>query len=230
VGRRLEGHRVGGRSREGGGPRRPARATAWRAWAPPLAPLAPALVGAVILLDAGFAVVALTFLAVQVCRVLGAGRSAAAAAALLALAVVVRVDAGAVALGAALRPHLLVFACLFGLFLGLCRERERLLLAPAGRWPAELARRYIDVGIAALLCGLIVGYVQVLGHDPTIRAAAGAWVYLSAPFVLGGLLRYWHLVVVEERPVARHCLWLTDPGLAVAVVGCVVTLGLSLHL
>ncbi|HET6521992.1 MAG TPA: hypothetical protein VFG47_19550 [Geminicoccaceae bacterium] len=225
IGEALE--RRAGRKRSDG--ELPPLAPGWRAWLWLPGALALGLAGA-LALDPGFAVVALIFLAVQACRTLGAGRSAMLAAVLLALAVVLRVDAGAVALGAVSRPHLLAFASLFGLFLGLCRGRERVLRAPARRWLAELARRYVDVGIAALLCGLIVGYVQVLGHDPAIRAAAGAWAYLSAPFVLGGLLRYWHLAVVEERPVADPGLWLTDPVLAAGVAGCVATLGFSLHL
>ena len=63
-----------------------------------------------------------------------------------------------------------------------------------------------------------------------IRAAAGARIYLSAPFVLGGLLRCWHLAVVEERPAVRGSLVVTDPCLAVGALGGAAVVGLSPYL
>lgn len=199
-------------------------------WAPTLGLLALALLGA-LALGVGFAVVAGTFLAVQSWRAVAGARAAALSIVMLAAALVLRVDAGAVALGTAPGAHVVLFVGLFGLFAGLCRHRERLLRgsARAPGWLVALVRRYLDVVTTALLCGLIVGYVVVLGRDPVLRTA-GAWVYLSAPFVLAGLLRYWHLAVVEERPVARGGAALTDPWLALSALGAAAALGVAPHL
>jgi decaprenyl-phosphate phosphoribosyltransferase len=197
-----------------------------------LAALAGVLVLAMLLaftLGTGFALMAVLLVAVQACHAVGRGRLVVIDVLLLATALVVRIDAGAVVIGVAAGPYFLVLIGVLAMFATLCRARRELAM-PLGRARPDLGRRYLDVLISALLCALVVGYVMIVGHDPGIRAAAGAWIHLSAAFVLTGLLRFWHLTVVEERHEGLVELLRRDRWLAASLLLWLVTVVATLHL
>jgi hypothetical protein len=161
------------------------------------------LVGAVAV-GHGMATTATVFLVLEAAR-LSLRRAGPLAWLLAASGVVLRLDAGAAALGLELAPALLAAGFLLGLLLAVPRE------APAQARRTGLWR---ELAPLALVAGILALYVAGVTADPWVQRTGGVWPLLSVPLVLLGLVRLWQ----AGRRAGEPDGWLAATGLAWAVL------------
>jgi 4-hydroxybenzoate polyprenyltransferase len=151
---------------------------------------------------------------------------------IVAAGFVLRVDAGAAAI--AVEPTVWIVICtgLLALFLALAKRRDDLAKDLSETHRPSLAgynRRFIDQALAMILGALLVSYL-IYTTDQTVIARYGTdKLYLTAPFVIAGVLRYLQITVVEERSGSPTDIALTDRFLIVTMLGWILVFGLLIY-
>ncbi len=147
---------------------------------------------------------------------------------IIAAGFVVRVEAGAAAI--AVRPTVWIIVCTFllALFLALAKRRDDLAHTVGESHRPSLAGynlRFIDAALGMVLGALFVSYL-IYTVDSEVTARYGTdQLYLTAPFVAAGVLRYLQVTLVEERSGSPTDIVMSDPFLIVAVLGWVAVFG-----
>jgi len=147
---------------------------------------------------------------------------------------VLRAAGGVVAVEA--RMSLWLFLCTFllAMFLGLGKRRHELVLLKdeAGDHREVLGRysvRLLDGLIAVVAGATIVGYTAY-SLWPSVEAKLGTErLYLTAPFVAFGILRYLFLVYRREEGGSPTDLLLGDVPLQIGIAGWIVTVFFLLY-
>ena len=151
---------------------------------------------------------------------------------IVAAGFVLRVDAGAAAIQVEPTVWIVVCTGLLALFLALAKRRDDLSKdLTEGHRPslAGYSRRFIDQALAMILGALLVSYL-IYTTDQTVIARYGTdKLYLTAPFVIAGVLRYLQITVIEERSGSPTDIALTDRFLIVTMVGWVAVFGLLIY-
>jgi decaprenyl-phosphate phosphoribosyltransferase len=151
---------------------------------------------------------------------------------IVAAGFVLRVDAGAAAI--TIEPTVWIVVCtgLLALFLALAKRRDDLSKLLSEEHRPSLAgynRRFIDQALSMVLGALLVSYL-IYTTDQTVIARYGTdKLYLTAPFVIAGVLRYLQITLVEERSGSPTDIALTDRFLIVTMIGWVVVFGLLIY-
>lgn len=150
----------------------------------------------------------------------------------IAAGFVLRVEAGARA--AAIEPTVWIIICtwLAALFLALAKRRDDVALELGHAHRPSLAGYnlpFLDAAIAVVLANLMVAYV-IWTTDADVMARMGTHqLYLSIPFVVGGVLRYLQILYVEKSSGAPTELFLTDKVLGGFVCGWAGVMGWLLY-
>jgi 4-hydroxybenzoate polyprenyltransferase len=147
---------------------------------------------------------------------------------LVALGFVLRVEAGAALIR--VEPSVWILTCtgLLALFLALAKRRDDLVKRLDGTHRTALAgynKPFIDASITAVVGGLLVSYLIYT----TTASAQSPHLYVTAPFVVAGVLRYLQITLVEERSGSPTALALTDRFLIVTMIGWIATYGYLLY-
>ncbi len=151
---------------------------------------------------------------------------------IIAIGFVLRIDAGAVAVGVQPSVWIVVCAFLLALFLALAKRRDDLVRTLDTDHRASLGgynRRFIETGLAMVLGALLVSYVIYTTDAAVIARYRTEKLYLTVPFVAAGILRYLQITLVEERSGSPTDIMFRDRFIAVAVVGWVVTFGALIY-
>jgi decaprenyl-phosphate phosphoribosyltransferase len=138
---------------------------------------------------------------------------------IVAAGFVLRVDAGAGAI--AVEPTVWIVICT-GLLAQDLSETHRPSLAGYNH-------RFIDQALAMILGALLVSYLIYTTDQSVIARYGTDKLYLTAPFVIAGVLRYLQITVVEERSGSPTDIALTDRFLIVTMLGWVVVFGLLIY-
>jgi 4-hydroxybenzoate polyprenyltransferase len=171
----------------------------------------------------------LAFLALQLAYSLGLKRVVLVDVAVIAALFVVRAAAGAAAVDVRISPWLLVCTALLALFLGLAKRRGELVLVHADETPG---RPVLDRYSLALVDRLLAatGVATVAAYAAYAVSAHTAWMLLTVPFVLGGLVRYVVLVHRDELGEEPENVLLSDMLVIACVAAWAVTAALVLTL
>lgn len=201
-----------------------------------LAVMAVLLVGAgalgLLLLPAGVVLIAALYLALNLLYSFWLKHVSLVDVLIVAAGFVLRVEAGAAAI--AVEPTVWIVVCtgLLALFLALAKRRDDLAKLLSQEHRPSLAgynSRFIDTALAMILGALLVSYL-IYTTDQTVIARYGTdRLYLTAPFVIAGVLRYLQITLVEQRSGSPTDIALTDRFLIVTVIGWVVVFGLLIY-
>ncbi len=138
----------------------------------------------------------------------------------IALGFVLRVEAGAVVIQVEPSPWILVMTGLLALLIAVGKRRDDLVLRLDDNHRKVLSGytlAFLDLVMAMLLAATLVAYL-IFTTDAAAMARLGAErLYVTAPFVVLGLLRYLQIVMVEQRSGDPTELILTDTFLMVTV-------------
>lgn len=145
---------------------------------------------------------------------------------------VLRVDAGAAAI--AVDPTVWIVVCtgLLALFLALAKRRDDVVKSMSHDHRRSLAGynlRFIDTALAMTLGALLVSYLIYTTDSAVIDRYGTDRLYLTAPFVIAGVLRYLQITLVEERSGSPTDIALTDRFLIIAVLGWIVVFGALIY-
>lgn len=151
---------------------------------------------------------------------------------MVATGFVLRVDAGAAAIG--IDPTVWIVVCtgLLALFLALAKRRDDVTKLLSEEHRPSLAgynRRFIDTALSMVLGALLVSYLIYTTDQSVIARYGTDKLYLTAPFVIAGVLRYLQITLVEERSGSPTDIALTDRFLIVTVLGWVAVFGLLIY-
>ncbi|MDX2101309.1 MAG: decaprenyl-phosphate phosphoribosyltransferase [Alphaproteobacteria bacterium] len=150
----------------------------------------------------------------------------------IAMGFVLRVEAGAALI--AVRPSVWILICtgMLALFIALAKRRDDIVRSLDASHRAALAgysRQFIDTALTAVLGGLLVSYL-IYTTDPVVQSKLGTdQLYLTAPFVIAGVLRYLQIAIVEERSGNPTMLAITDRFLICAVLGWIGMFGVLIY-
>ncbi|MDA1091720.1 MAG: decaprenyl-phosphate phosphoribosyltransferase [Acidobacteria bacterium] len=142
----------------------------------------------------------------------------------IAIGFVVRAVAGAVVLGVAISPWLLVCTLLLALFLGLTKRRQEVVTLgtdAAGHRPvlARYTLPLVDQMVTIVAGATLVSYA-VYTTSPSTTAAFGTdLLTLTLPFPLYGVLRYLMLIHDNRAGPGPSDILLRDRPLAVCIIG-----------
>lgn len=151
---------------------------------------------------------------------------------MIAMGFVLRVEAGALVLGIVPTVWILVCTGLLALFLALAKRRDDLtgdLDAAHRKSLAGYNLPFIDTAIAVVLGALLVGYLMYTTDEAVLRKFGTERLYMTAPFVVAGILRYLQIALVEKRSGSPTEIALSDRFLIVCVLGWLAVFGYLIY-
>lgn len=194
--------------------------------------LAAAAILSVLLLPRAVAIVAAAYFSINLLYSFRLKHVAILDVLIVATGFVLRVDAGAAAIQVEPTVWIVVCTGLLALFLALAKRRDDLAKELSQTHRPSLAgysQRFIDQALAMILGALLVSYL-IYTTDQTVIARYGTdKLYLTAPFVIAGVLRYLQITVVEQRSGSPTDIALTDRFLIVTMIGWVIVFGVLIY-
>lgn len=184
------------------------------------------------LLPPRFAVAAIAYLVLNLAYSMGLKRIAILDVLAVAAGFVLRVDAGAIAVGVAPSVWIMLATGLLALFLALAKRRDDLVRTLGEGHRASLAGynlRFVDTSLAVVLGALLVCYLIYTADAETVRRFGTDRLWLTAPFVVAGVMRYLQVTLVEERSGSPTDVALTDRFLILTVLGWAATFALLIY-
>jgi decaprenyl-phosphate phosphoribosyltransferase len=151
---------------------------------------------------------------------------------IVAAGFVLRVDAGAAAIGITPTTWIVICTFLLALFLALAKRRDDLVKDLSGAHRPALAgynQQFVDTALGVVLAALLVSYLIYTTDASVSRKFGTERLYLTAPFVAAGVLRYLQIALVEQRSGSPTDLAVTDRFLIVAVLGWLATFAALLY-
>lgn len=151
---------------------------------------------------------------------------------IVAIGFVLRVDAGSAAIGVPASVWIVICTFLLALFMALAKRRDDLAKDLADSHRPALAGynlRFVDASLSIVLAALVVSYLIYTTNEGIIRKYGTDQLFLTAPFVVAGVLRYLQVALVEERSGSPTDLALTDRFLILAVLGWIATFGFLIY-
>ena len=151
---------------------------------------------------------------------------------IVATGFVLRIEFGGAAIGLPLTVWIVVCTFLLALFLALAKRRDDLVKALGDTHRPALAGynlAFVDTALGVVLAALLVSYLIYTTDTGAIAKFHTDKLYLTAPFVAAGVLRYLQIALVEQRSGSPTDLALTDPFLIVAFLGWLAMFGWLLY-
>ncbi len=94
---------------------------------------------------------------------------------------------------------------------------------------AGYSKPFLDAALAMTLGAMLVAYL-IYTTDQAVMARMGTdKLYYTAPFVVGGILRYLQIALVDERSGSPTRIVLTDRFMLATVLGWVAVFGMLIH-
>lgn len=150
----------------------------------------------------------------------------------IAIGFVLRIYAGGQLIG--IIPTVWIVACtlLLALFLAFAKRRDDLVLGVDDEHRLSLTGYnlpFIDASLAIVLAALVVSYLLYTTQPENMAHLHSDKLFLTAPFVIAGVLRYLQVTLVEHRSGSPTRLALTDPFLLLAILGWIATFALLIY-
>jgi decaprenyl-phosphate phosphoribosyltransferase len=154
---------------------------------------------------------------------------------IVATCFVIRIIVGGVATGVALYPWIIIMTFLLSLLLALGKRRDDILIFLNN---GELSRKsingynltFIDSCIMVMAAIVIVSYIMFTMSYETIAKFKTDNLYLTAIFVILGILRYLQIIMVEQRSSAPSEILLQDYFIQILIIGWITMFGLLIYL
>jgi decaprenyl-phosphate phosphoribosyltransferase len=192
-----------------------------------------ALLLALLLGAGGFAVASLSlprafvhvlvgYVALNIAYTLWLKRIAIVDVLVIAIGFVLRVYGGGFLIG--VTPTVWIVACtlLLALFLALAKRRDDIVRGIDENHRQSLAgynTSFLDTALAVVLAALLVSYLLYTTQPDNMARLHSDKLFLTAPFVIAGVLRYLQITIVEHRSGSPTRLAVSDRFLLLAILG-----------
>jgi 4-hydroxybenzoate polyprenyltransferase len=149
----------------------------------------------------------------------------------IAAGFLLRVVAGAVAVGVDASQWLLVCTGMVALFLGFTKRRQEAVLEAEARFGARpvlehYSLPFLDQMVSMVSAGTVISYTIYAIQSPV----AGDRMLWTAPMVIYGVFRYLYLIYHRESPAGTAGLVLRDPGILAAAIAWAAAAALVVYL
>lgn len=141
---------------------------------------------------------------------------------IVATGFVLRIEFGGAAVSIPLTVWIVVCTFLLALFLALAKRRDDLVKSMGDAHRPALAGYnlpFVDTALAVVLAALLVSYLIYTTEPGVIAKFHTDKLYLTAPFVAAGVLRYLQIALVEQRSGSPTDLALADRFLILSIIG-----------
>lgn len=140
----------------------------------------------------------------------------------IAIGFVLRIYAGGVLIH--VTPTVWIVACtlLLALFLALAKRRDDLVRGLDDDHRESLAGYnlpFLDTSLGVVLAALVVCYLLYTTQPGNMARLGSDKLFLTAPFVIAGVLRYLQITLVEHRSGSPTRLAVSDPFLLISIFG-----------
>ena len=138
------------------------------------------------------------------------------------LGFLLRIMAGSVLIGFPPGVWILLCTGLLAMFLALAKRRDDLVGSLGVDHRASLKAYnlpFLDSALTIVLSTLLASYVIYTTDNDTIEKLGTDKLYMTIPFVIGGLLRYLQLTLVHERSGSPTNVVLSDNPLRFVILG-----------
>lgn len=140
----------------------------------------------------------------------------------IALGFVLRIYAGGVAAEVIISQWLVAMTFLLALFLALGKRRDDLILLAGGHNTRKSLdgynQEFVGVAMGVMAAVIIVAYLLYTLSPETIEKHGTDKLYLTAFWVILGLLRFFQITLVEERSGSPTKIFLQDVFLQITIV------------
>jgi 4-hydroxybenzoate polyprenyltransferase len=151
---------------------------------------------------------------------------------IISVGFVLRIMAGSAAIGIETTVWIIVCAFLLALFMALAKRRDDLVKAMSSSHRTSLKGynlAFIDQSLTMVMGSLLVSYLIYTTDSAVIAKFGTNKLYLTAPFVAAGVLRYLQITLVEEDSGSPTDVVLTDRFLIATVAGWVATFAILIY-
>ena len=179
---------------------------------------------AFILLPASFLGVILAYVGLNVAYSLHLKTLAIMDIVCIAIGFVLRIVAGGIAAEVSISHWIVIMTFLMALFLGLTKRRDDLMThAASDDWQrtslSGYSLEFISLGITVLSAVLVVAYILYTVSPDITRIHHSRHLYLSAGWVVVGILRYLQRIFVYREPGSPVALLFGDRILQLILIG-----------
>jgi decaprenyl-phosphate phosphoribosyltransferase len=151
---------------------------------------------------------------------------------IVAAGFVLRIDAGAMVIEVTPSVWISLATGLLALFIALAKRRDDLVKTMSNTHRASLSGynlRFVDACLAVTLGALLVCYLMYTTDAETIRRFKTDQLWLTAVFVIAGVMRYLQITLVEERSGSPTDIVVTDRFLIISVLGWAATFAFLIY-
>lgn len=146
----------------------------------------------------------------------------------------IRLFIGSAVTGVNLTDWILIMTFLLALFLALSKRRDDVLiyLATGAKTRKAIDGYNIDFLNAAMVIMAsvsIVSYIMYTISPEAMYKAHSQWLYLTAIFVIFGILRYLQITMVENESGSPTNILLKDRFIQLSIIGWIITFGFLLY-
>jgi len=150
----------------------------------------------------------------------------------IAIGFVLRIYAGGFLIG--VTPTVWIVACtlLLALFLALAKRRDDIVRGVDHGHRQSLAgynAAFLDTSVSVVLGALLVCYLLYTTQPENMARLHSDKLFLTAPFVIAGVLRYLQVTIVEHRSGSPTRLALSDRFLLLTILGWVATFAVLIY-
>jgi 4-hydroxybenzoate polyprenyltransferase len=145
---------------------------------------------------------------------------------IISLGFILRVEAGSIVLGISPSVWIIVCTGLLSLFLAVAKRRDDIIKQLKIEHRKSLigySRYYLDIILAFTLGALLVSYMIYTTDKDVMQRMGSDKLYLTAPFVLAGILRYLQITIVEEKSGSPTIIALSDKFMVITILGWLAT-------
>ena len=152
----------------------------------------------------------------------------------IAIGFVLRVAAGGVATGVVLSHWIIIMTFLLALFLALAKRKDDIYIYEStGEIVRSNINRYnsdfLNQSISVVASITMVAYIMYTVSPEVMLRINSNYIYVSAVFVLLGILRYLQLAIVDKRSGSPTKILLKDRFIQCCIIGWVATFAVLLY-
>ena len=119
---------------------------------------------------------------------------------------------------------LVIMVFLLSFFLAMAKRRDDLILFHDGQAPLRASSKnytieFLNTVLSVLTGVIIVAYIMYTISDEVVRHMGSRYIYITALFVFGGLMRFLQITMVEKRSGSPTRIFLTDLFIQITVAG-----------
>jgi decaprenyl-phosphate phosphoribosyltransferase len=146
---------------------------------------------------------------------------------IIAIGFVFRILTGAIVSGIPASMWIILMVFLLALFLGLAKRRDDILLSEEGTAVRKSVRGYniefVNASMIVMAPVILVSYISYTVSPQIIQQFQSDELYITAIFVIFGILRYLQITLVDNNSGDPTNILLTDRAIQLSIVGWILS-------